>query len=60
MAFMPDHPHVLATASFDGTVRLWDLDPEHATRRICSVTRHIITRKLWRQYVGTLPYRPPC
>ncbi|MCX5247919.1 hypothetical protein OG895_22355 [Streptomyces sp. NBC_00201] len=60
MTFTQSHPNLLATASFDGTVRLWDLDPEHAARRICSVTRHILTRALWRQYVGDLPYRPPC
>ncbi|MFF4733487.1 helix-turn-helix domain-containing protein [Streptomyces mirabilis] len=60
MTSTPDHPNLLATGSVDGTVRLWDLDPEHAIRRICSVTGHVLTRKLWRQYVGTFPYRPPC
>jgi WD40 repeat protein len=60
LTFMPDHPNILATASNDGTVRLWDLDAEHAIQRICSVTRHFLTRKLWQRYVGTLPYQPPC
>ncbi|WP_438493959.1 nSTAND1 domain-containing NTPase [Streptomyces asiaticus] len=60
LTFMPDHSNILATASIDGTVRLWDLDAEHAVQRICSVTRHVLTRKLWQRHVGTLPYRPPC
>jgi WD40 repeat protein len=50
----------LATGSQDGTARLWELNPGRAIRRICAVTKHTLTEKEWRQYVGDLAYRPPC
>ncbi|MEU9158511.1 hypothetical protein AB0D59_50325 [Streptomyces sp. NPDC048417] len=50
----------LATGSEDGTARLWELNPDRAIRRICAVTKHTLTEKEWRQYVGDIAYRPPC
>ncbi|TVZ90531.1 helix-turn-helix domain-containing protein [Streptomyces sp. BK340] len=50
----------LATGSQDGTTRLWELNPDRAIRRICAVTKHTLTKKEWRQYVGDIAYRPPC
>ncbi|WP_229896347.1 WD40 repeat domain-containing protein [Streptomyces cinerochromogenes] len=50
----------LATGSEDGTARLWELNPDRAIRRICAVTKHTLTEKEWRQYLGDIAYQPPC
>ncbi|MFG2004394.1 hypothetical protein ACGFNU_35105 [Spirillospora sp. NPDC048911] len=50
----------LATASTDGTVRLWDLDIDHAVQRICDTTRGVLTAREWRRHIPQRPYEPPC
>jgi WD40 repeat protein len=43
-----------------GMLRMWDLDPGHAARRICDISRGTMNRRLWHDYLPQLPYRPPC
>ncbi|MGW5352475.1 hypothetical protein ACWERV_18440 [Streptomyces sp. NPDC004031] len=50
----------LVTVGEDGVIRLWDLDPEHAARWICSLTRDVLTARQWKKYIPQLPYDPPC
>ncbi|MFI0721708.1 hypothetical protein [Streptomyces sp. NPDC021224] len=50
----------LVTVGEDGVIRLWDLDPEHAARWICSLTRDVLTAQQWKKYIPQLPYDPPC
>lgn len=59
LLFSPDG-QTLATGGEDGVIRLWALDAGRATRRVCAVTAHTLTKSEWRRYVGNLPYHPPC
>ncbi|OON81011.1 nSTAND1 domain-containing NTPase [Streptomyces tsukubensis] len=52
--------HMLGVSSGADTVRLWNLDPDQAVRRICSVTRGVLTREKWDEYLPRLSYEPPC
>ncbi len=51
---------LLGVSSGADTVRLWNLDVNQATRRICSITRGVLTAAVWRVYLPHLPYAPPC
>ncbi|MGH3866897.1 MAG: caspase, EACC1-associated type [Pseudonocardiaceae bacterium] len=55
-------PHgTLATANGDDdTVKLWDVNVDHAIQRICDTARNTLTPEKWQQYIPGLPYRPPC
>lgn len=57
--FYPDGKHLVGTTA-DGTIRVWDLDPEHAVDRICSTTKSVLTEQVWREHLPQLKYRPPC
>ncbi|TDC78905.1 hypothetical protein E1283_03895 [Streptomyces hainanensis] len=59
VAFTPDGG-TLVTASRDGTVRLWALDPDRAAERICAATRGVLTPEVWERHLPDQPYRPPC
>jgi WD40 repeat protein len=51
---------ILATASTDKTVRLWDLDPDHVFRRLCGVPAGALSPREWRTYLPEIAYRPVC
>ncbi|MFF5857501.1 WD40 repeat domain-containing protein [Streptomyces sp. NPDC012751] len=59
LSFSPGS-HVLGVSSGADTVRLWSLDADTAIRHICSVTRGVLTRQRWQEYLPRLSYDPPC
>ncbi|MFD8231137.1 hypothetical protein ACFV20_04480 [Streptomyces sp. NPDC059696] len=59
LAFSPNSP-MLAVSSGADTIRLWDLDVGTAVHRICAMTRGVLTRDTWREYLPRLSYDPPC
>ncbi|MEU6221733.1 AAA family ATPase [Streptomyces sp. NPDC047022] len=59
LSFSPSS-HLLGVSSGADTVRLWNLDTDAAVRRICSVTRGVLTPEKWQEYLPRLSYDPPC
>ncbi|MFF8873847.1 nSTAND1 domain-containing NTPase [Streptomyces massasporeus] len=59
LAFSPNS-HMLGVSSGADTIRLWNLDVDTAVRRICSMTRGVLTQDTWREYLPRLSYDPPC
>ncbi|GAA1664599.1 hypothetical protein GCM10009680_00370 [Streptomyces yatensis] len=51
---------MLGVSSGADTVRLWSLDVDEADRRICSMTRGVLTPGKWDEYLPRLSYEPPC
>ncbi|MBU3867459.1 AAA family ATPase [Streptomyces sp. 4503] len=51
---------MLGVSSGADTVRLWSLDVDVADRRICSMTRGVLTPSKWHEYLPRLSYEPPC
>ena len=45
----------LASGSIDGAVRLWNLNVDYATERICA-TAGQLTHQQWQAYISQLPY----
>jgi WD40 repeat protein len=51
---------LLASASEDGTVELWDTDVARVEERACALPGPAITREQWATYLPDVPYRDPC
>src|SRR5262249_1801037 len=52
---------LLASASDDETVRLWDVDPDSWAVRLCRIANRNLSRTEWQQYIGRdVPYRRTC
>jgi WD40 repeat protein len=48
-ASSPDR-RLLASASYDLSVRLWKIDPDRAAARACEIAHPVITRQEWDTY----------
>ncbi|MGX1560395.1 nSTAND1 domain-containing NTPase [Streptomyces sp. NPDC055506] len=59
LAFSPNS-HMLGVSSGADSIRLWNLDTDEAVRRICSMTRGVLTPDTWREYLPRLSYDAPC
>ncbi len=59
LSFSP-RSHLLGVSSGADTVRLWNLDVGEAVRRVCSITRGVLTPGRWHDYLPRLAYAPPC
>jgi len=49
-----------ATASWDGTARLWRTDPDEVANLICSTTNTRISAAEWSQAMPDVPFQAPC
>jgi WD40 repeat protein/DNA-binding SARP family transcriptional activator len=52
--------HTLVTAFDDGTVLLWDMDPDAWRKRACAVAGRRLTQQEWQDLLPGRPYRPSC
>ncbi|GGX16148.1 PD40 domain-containing protein [Streptomyces lomondensis] len=59
LSFSPNS-HMLAVSSGADTIRIWNLDVDQAVRRVCSMTRGVLTPDTWSEYLPRLSYDPPC
>jgi WD domain, G-beta repeat len=51
---------VLAAASNDGTVHLWDTSAAAAEAAVCAGAGQPLTRQEWATYIPGVTYRAPC
>jgi WD40 repeat protein len=52
---------LLASASTDDTLRLWDLDAKSWIARTCKIVNRNLSMDEWEQFIGSaVPYRKTC
>jgi WD40 repeat protein len=59
VAFSPDG-RLLASASGDRTVLLWDVAPVSWAERACQIANRQLSRPEWALYLPDNEYRPVC
>jgi WD40 repeat protein len=59
VAFSPDRK-LLASASDDGTVRVWDVAAGNLLEQACASVARNLTLTEWHQYLGNQPYHKTC
>ncbi|MBN1121091.1 MAG: CHAT domain-containing protein [Anaerolineae bacterium] len=59
IAISPDD-QLAATGSSDGTVILWDLQPQRWIEAACRMANRELTLEEWENYMGDEPYREIC
>jgi WD40 repeat protein len=59
VAFSADNRH-LATACWDGVVRLWRIQPEDLIQEACDRLNRNLTHEEWSRFLPDEPYRPTC
>ena len=50
----------LISASDDGRVWQWDIDPESWARKLCSIANRNLSQDEWNKYMKDKPYQPTC
>ena len=58
-AFTPDG-RAVAIAAFDGTIAVWDLDPDRWLDAACDLVGRNLTPPEWNQHLGEVDQRPTC
>jgi WD40 repeat protein len=51
---------ILASSANDGSVILWDMEPEDWIRRACGMVKRNLTKDEWTLYLGNERYRKTC
>ena len=50
----------LLSASYDGTARVWPMDPRNMIQRACATAGRNLLEEEWTQYVGAREYQKIC
>jgi WD40 repeat protein len=59
-AAFSDDRHTLATVSRDGTLMVWDTNPDRVALEVCEALGVEFTRDQWNMYITDLPYQTVC
>jgi WD40 repeat protein len=57
---MPVDGRYLLTGSYDGTARVWPMNPPEMIQLACQTAGRNPTEAEWKEWLGTQPYKPIC